>query len=166
VSDPNLLDTLNDVLGSTRLPASQLTLELTQGTIAQITESGHDMLRAIRRLGVHVCIDNFGIDWPDAAAGLDDAQFDRVKIDVSVIHALSDRERTTDRIRPIIGAARARRIRVSAIGVETEQQLSLLRDEDCRVMQGYLLGRPSPPAEFEMTFNGRASHKSWTSVQA
>jgi diguanylate cyclase (GGDEF)-like protein/PAS domain S-box-containing protein len=166
ISAPEFGDVVKAALDATGIDPTRLTLEITQDAVSHVTLSGDDTLASLARLGVHICVDNFGIDAPHEMEQFDHACFDRIKIDMSLVHALSDREGAIDRIRAIQRAARAQRIAVGAMGVETERQMSLLREEECLVMQGYLIGRPGPANKMDELLGGPPVERTLIPVRA
>jgi diguanylate cyclase (GGDEF)-like protein/PAS domain S-box-containing protein len=154
VNDPGFVDMVKAALDLSGLDADLLTLEVPQDLAVQVARRADSNLAVVLDLGVHICIDNFGIDDFHPVRQTDGDLFDRVKIDQSLVHALSQREGAIERIRSMLRMARARRLQVSAIGVESQRQMTLLRDEDCLIMQGYLIGRPCPASKFDELAHG------------
>ena len=100
---------------------------------------------ALRELGVHVVLNDFGVGH--ASIGyLRDYAFDGLKIDRSFTAGIETDPRSLAFVRAIIEMARALGIGATAEGVETDGQLRLLRSEGIATVQGHLLGRPMTPS--------------------
>ena len=125
------------------LPASRLELEITESILMQDSEVILTMLREIRALGVHISMDDFGTGY-SSLSYLRRFPFDKIKIDQSFIRSLEESGDCIAIVRAVLGLGRSLGMRVIAEGVETEKQLSILHDEGCEQVQGYLFSKPQP----------------------
>jgi diguanylate cyclase (GGDEF)-like protein/PAS domain S-box-containing protein len=142
----NLVGVVSDVLAESGLPASRLELEVTETVLLEQTAEIIRCLEELRALGVSVVLDDFGSGY--ASIGyLRRFKFDRLKIDRSLVHGLARQPDAPGLIVAITGMARALDIRTTAEGIETEDDLTLLRAAGCDEGQGFLLGRPLPAAQ-------------------
>jgi EAL domain-containing protein (putative c-di-GMP-specific phosphodiesterase class I) len=130
-------------LGSSGLPASRLELEITEAVMLQDTETTLATLAQLKALGVRISMDDFGTGY-SSLSYLRKFPFDKIKIDQSFIRDLSTRPESMAIVRAIAGLGAALGIATTAEGVETVDQLRVVRDEGCTQVQGYLLGRPKP----------------------
>jgi diguanylate cyclase (GGDEF)-like protein len=130
-------------LGSSGLPASRLELEITEAVMLQDTETTLATLAQLKGLGLRISMDDFGTGY-SSLSYLRKFPFDKIKIDQSFIRDLSTRPESMAIIRAIAGLGAALGIATTAEGVETEDQLRVVRAEGCTQVQGYLLGRPQP----------------------
>jgi EAL domain-containing protein (putative c-di-GMP-specific phosphodiesterase class I) len=130
-------------LGASGLPASRLELEITEAVMLQDTETTLATLAQLKGLGVRISMDDFGTGY-SSLSYLRKFPFDKIKIDQSFIRDLSTRPESMAIIRAIAGLGAALGIATTAEGVETEDQLRVVRAEGCTQVQGYLLGRPQP----------------------
>lgn len=130
------------VLAETGLTPARLEIELTETTLVDSAAAG-EHLRAVRHLGVTVAIDDFGTGHTSVSQ-LVDLPVDCLKIDQSFVGSSDPQHQAL--LKLIIGAAHAFGLTVVAEGVENTATLQLLRDLDCDVVQGYLLGRPMSAA--------------------
>jgi EAL domain-containing protein (putative c-di-GMP-specific phosphodiesterase class I) len=106
-----------------------------------------DMLMQIRAKGVvHIDVDDFGTGY-SSLSYLKRFPIDYVKIDRSFIRGLGREKVDSEIVRSVIRLAAAIGIRAVAEGVETEDQLSQLRDLGCPLVQGYHLAPPQPPEQ-------------------
>src|SRR5262249_28647479 len=134
------------VLAAAGLPAHRLELEITEAVLLQNDEVIVGMLHQLRALGVRISMDDFGTGY-SSLSYLRSFPFDKIKIDRTFI---SDVERNRDSaatIRAIAGLGASLGIETNAEGIETPEQLDLVRRAGCTEAQGYLLGRPRPAAE-------------------
>jgi EAL domain-containing protein (putative c-di-GMP-specific phosphodiesterase class I) len=106
------------------------------------------MLERLRARGVRVAIDDFGTGH-SSLQSLQRLPIDALKIDRGFVKNLAQGRDGQAIVRAIIAMAHSMRLRVVAEGVETEGQLRFLERERCEEIQGYLLGRPVPPDQFE-----------------
>lgn len=132
-----------EVLMSTGLPANRLELELTETAIFQDKKRAFNVLRQIKALGVNIALDDFGTGYSSLEM-LRSFPFDKIKLDRSFIHEAEDSLPAKSIIRAVLALGKSLGIPVLAEGIETEGQLTLLGEEGCDEVQGFLLGRPVP----------------------
>ena len=118
-----------------------LTLEITETVLLRDPARVRTVVAALREMGVHVVLDDFGVGHASIAY-LRDYAFDGLKIDRSFVSGIETDARSRAFVRAIIEMARALKISATAEGVETDGQLQALRKKGVESMQGYLLGRP------------------------
>ncbi|HTC36828.1 MAG TPA: EAL domain-containing protein [Bryobacteraceae bacterium] len=124
------------------LPASRLEFEITETALMNNLENVIEQIEMLRRLGVRFAIDDFGTGY-SSLSHLRNLPVDCVKIDRSFIKDLeTGGEGCTTLVRGIIALAHSLRLQVVAEGVETAQQLALLKALGCDVNQGFFLHRP------------------------
>jgi EAL domain-containing protein (putative c-di-GMP-specific phosphodiesterase class I) len=111
-------------------------------------------LLQLKALGVRIAMDDFGTGY-SSLGYLQRFPFDKIKIDQSFIRALGSDADSLAIVRAVIGLGRSLRMPVVAEGVETEEQLALLRREQCDGIQGYLIGEPMPLKSFAADYAGR-----------
>lgn len=136
-----------DALEETRLDPYCLELELTESLIMQNAEMAVDALDSLDRLGVRISIDDFGTGY-SSLSYLKRFRIHTLKIDRSFVRDLPGN--TEDRliVSGIISLAHSLGLLVVAEGVETAEQLSFLRTQQCDAMQGYYFSKPLPAEEF------------------
>jgi diguanylate cyclase (GGDEF)-like protein len=132
-------------LAKSRLPASRLEIEITELVLMQDNESALASLHRIKELGVSVAMDDFGTGY-SSLGYLRSFPFDRIKIDQSFIRDLSKDKESLAILRAVVGLGRSLGIVTTAEGVETRDQLEVLKAEGCTDAQGYLFGRPQNAA--------------------
>jgi EAL domain-containing protein (putative c-di-GMP-specific phosphodiesterase class I) len=94
-------------------------------------------------MGVQIACDDFGTGYSNFSY-IQKLAFDRIKIDRSFVRELGVTPAALRIVQAILGMARSLGMEVTAEGVETEQQFSMLRAQGCGEIQGFLLGRPMP----------------------
>ncbi|HEX3995390.1 MAG TPA: EAL domain-containing protein [Acetobacteraceae bacterium] len=145
---PGIVATVADVLKQTGLPPKRLELEITEGTLMADTQNALRILTSLKGLGVKLAMDDFGTGY-SSLSYLRKFPFDKLKIDRSFISDLEDDTEAETIVQAIIAMSRSLRLDVTAEGVETKRQLSMLRALGCNFVQGYLLGRPRTAAQVE-----------------
>lgn len=128
------------------LPAYRLEVEITEGTLMTESELVLGQLRLLRDMGVGVALDDFGTGY-SSLSYLCRFPFSKLKIDRSFAAALDHSASARNVLRAIVKLGHGLGMTVTAEGIETARQLSLLRDIGCDLAQGYLLGRPAPLGE-------------------
>ncbi len=139
----NLVDKV--VSFSKGLPLSRLVLEITETFLMKDREAAALTLNSLKKLGVRFAIDDFGTGF-SSLSYLQSFPFDKVKIDRSFVSNISNQKRSSTLRRSIIQLGYNLAMTSVAEGVETEQQLDLLRAEGCVEAQGFLFS-PAVPAE-------------------
>jgi diguanylate cyclase (GGDEF)-like protein/PAS domain S-box-containing protein len=142
----NLEAEIGAALLESGLAATRLELEVTEGLLLQDNDSNTKLLRALRKMGVRIAMDDFGTDY-SSLGYLRRFPFDKIKIDQSLVRDLPDGGSGDAIVQAIIALAHSLGISVTAEGVETQQQLDLLRDSGCGQAQGYLFSRPVPASD-------------------
>ncbi len=145
-----LSDEILQRLRAHRLSAQSLELELTESILLDDSEAALDALAELRGLGLGLSIDDFGTGY-SSLSYLCRFPVDRLKLDRSFIARLDQDARSRALVRSLIGLAHQLGLRCVAEGIETEEQLALLRDYGCDEGQGFLFAPPlSPLAAFEL----------------
>jgi diguanylate cyclase (GGDEF)-like protein/PAS domain S-box-containing protein len=139
----NFIGIVTDALDRSGLDPARLELEITETTIIADKERALHLLRQIKALGVTVAIDDFGTGYSSLET-LRAFPFDKIKLDRTFMNEIESSPQAKAIIRAILALGRSLEVPVLAEGVETDDQLALLRKEGCDEAQGYLLGRPRP----------------------
>jgi EAL domain-containing protein (putative c-di-GMP-specific phosphodiesterase class I) len=143
----DLAQTIHEVLLETGLAPNRLEVEITEGVLVSDFARALAQLRRIKNLGVHIAMDDFGIGY-SSLSYLQAFPFDTLKIDRSFTNKLGKDTHTDEIVRAVIGLGRGLKLPVVAEGVETSEQLEFLAREQCKAVQGYLVGRPAPIADY------------------
>ncbi|WP_199200445.1 putative bifunctional diguanylate cyclase/phosphodiesterase [Alkalicaulis satelles] len=134
---------IHQVLIETGLPPARLEIELTETALIKDKAQSLHIMRQIKALGVSIALDDFGTGYSSLDT-LRTFPFDKIKLDKSFTDELKTDPRSLAVVRAVLTLARSLGIPVLAEGIETVEQLELLRIEHCDEGQGYLLGRPAP----------------------
>jgi diguanylate cyclase (GGDEF)-like protein/PAS domain S-box-containing protein len=133
------------VLTTLALPANRLDIEITETVLMHSSAEAVENLHRLKAAGVTITLDDFGVGFSSFAC-VRAFSFDRIKIDGSFVRDAVAR-RDCQVIVGVIGElGRRLGITIVAEGVETPEQLELVRDQGCHEVQGYLLGKPAPLA--------------------
>ncbi|AFZ13995.1 diguanylate cyclase/phosphodiesterase [Crinalium epipsammum PCC 9333] len=139
--EPHLVQLVADILAETGLAPEFLELEITESTVMQNVEFAKTMLHILEEMGVHISMDDFGTGY-SSLSYLKKFPFHTLKIDQSFVRELKDNLQDMAIISAIIALGRSLNLRIIAEGVETNEQLELLRRLDCEQIQGYFFSRP------------------------
>ena len=144
--DKHLVANVRAALADSGLPADRLELEITESVLLNDSKATLAILHEIKAIGVQISMDDFGTGY-SSLSYLRSFPFDKVKIDRSFIKDLPHDRNSIAIVRAIIGLSGTFGLRVTAEGVETEEQADLLALERCSQLQGYLFSKPIPVAE-------------------
>jgi diguanylate cyclase (GGDEF)-like protein len=136
-----LIADIENALAVSELDPEALTIELTETALMRDAEQTGRRLTTIKALGVRIAIDDFGTGY-SSLAHLQRFPVDALKIDRSFISALRHNQEGETLIRTLVQLGKALSIETLAEGIEQQQELSLLKDEDCDSGQGFLFARP------------------------
>jgi diguanylate cyclase (GGDEF)-like protein len=144
--DSDFVRVVTGALEASRLPASRLELEITERVLIQDSNAAQTVLRRLKDLGASIAMDDFGTGH-SSLSYLRSFPFDRIKIDQSFISDLPKSNDSLAIVRSVVGLSRSLGIVTTAEGVETTEQLDVLRAEGCTEAQGYFFSAPRSLAE-------------------
>ena len=144
----DLVPSVLSALTISGLSAGRLELEITEAVLLQDSEATLATLHKLRGFGVRISMDDFGTGY-SSLSYLRSFPFDKIKIDRSFVHELATRDDSMAIVRAVTGLGKSLGIATTAEGVETQEQLDILRAEGCNEVQGFLFNRPRPAAEVE-----------------
>jgi predicted signal transduction protein with EAL and GGDEF domain len=148
---------VEQTLKDTGFPAGKLVLEVTETALMDNLGQALEQMASLRRLGVRFAIDDFGTGY-SSLSQLGNLPVDSLKIDRSFVKDLEAEGRdSTTLVRGIIALAHSLQLEVVAEGVETEEQLTLLRGMGCDINQGFLLHKPMPEEQVERLLDAVAA---------
>jgi len=142
----NLVQLVMSALAGSGLEPERLELEITESVLMQESEASVRILHQLRSLGVRIAMDDFGTGY-SSLSYLRRFPFDKIKIDRAFVRELSRNPESTAIVRAIVSLGRSLGISTTAEGVETQEQLDIVRAEGCTEVQGYLLSEPKPARE-------------------
>ncbi len=151
VFDPDLEDTLEKILRINNLGYDALKLEVTESAYTENADQVIRVVEGLRRKGFEVEMDDFGTGYSSLNM-LSAMPVDVLKMDRGFIRNIDNSEKDVQLVALILGIARNLKIPVIAEGVETLEQLKILRDLGCEMVQGYYFSRPLRASEFELHY--------------
>lgn len=153
LSHPAFAADLDRILGESGMPPSSLLLEVTENVVS-LGEDLVTLMGGLRARGVRLALDDFG-QGQTSLRHLRELPLDVLKIDKVFVDGLAGEE-AHDRaiVRSVIGLAHELGLKVIAEGIETEEQLLLLREMRADLIQGYLLQRPTTPEQVALLLGG------------
>jgi len=146
-ADENLLEDIATVLREVGMKPELLELELTESMVMQNAERAGKVLAALKKLGVRLAIDDFGVGY-SSLTHLKRFPIDTLKVDRSFIRDIPQDSEDKAITQAIITMGRSLDLTVVAEGVETLEQQTFLRDHDCDELQGFFFSKPIPSEQF------------------
>lgn len=143
--DTRLLNSVIRCLDESGLSPRRLTIEITEGVFLESSDHVTNALRSLLDLGVEIALDDFGTGYSSLSYLLS-FPFSKIKIDRSFVDGIESSFGKTQIVRAVMDLAKALGFKVVAEGVETGEQLSVLQELNCDLIQGYLF---SPPQQAE-----------------
>ena len=147
-NQPGLIEKVVNFIDINGLEPHYLKLELTESMIMQDVNSAITTIKKLQSLGVKIALDDFGTGY-SSLIYLKNLPINTLKIDRYFIHNVATDPQKSAITKALIQMAHNLNLDVVAEGVETEAELSFLRQHNCNYMQGFLFSRPLPAAEFE-----------------
>jgi len=149
VADADLAAVVAAAVSRNDLDPSLIEIEITESMLLKQGDASLENLGRLEELGVKLILDDFGVGY-SSLDYLRRLSLDRLKIAREFVAGLGQREEDTAIVVAILSMAHALGVGVVAEGVETEAHLSWLREHHCDFAQGFLLGRPQPPAQLRL----------------
>ncbi|MCY7279736.1 MAG: EAL domain-containing protein, partial [Sphingomonas bacterium] len=145
-NNPGIVATVASALSDYKLRAERLELEITEGVFLADNDATDETFANLKALGVRLALDDFGTGY-SSLGYLKKAPFDKIKIDQSFVRGAASRDnRNSAIIRAIVTLAESLRMDTTAEGVETHDDLQLIRSLGVNQVQGYIFGRPADAA--------------------
>lgn len=144
INRPGFVPLLSEILKETELPPQYLELEITESTLVSSIMDATMLLKSLQELGVKVSLDDFGTGY-SSLNYLTKMPINTLKIDKSFIDNICYSDKDSYIAQSIIQLAHSLDIKVIAEGVEHEEQLTLLRDQRCDIVQGFIYSAPLHP---------------------
>ncbi len=146
LTQPTILEQIRDILEKTDLPPRYLKLEITETALVDQTEAVIEVLNALRNWGVQICLDDFGTGY-SSLSYIQKLPVDTLKIDRSFVNRLAVDGTSSDVIGMIFDLGSRLKLEVVAEGIESLDQLRMLKTMNCEQGQGFWLSKPLPPAQ-------------------
>ena len=160
-----LVEMVVAALAASGLPADRLELEITESSLLQNSEATLSMLYQLRELGVHIAMDDFGTGY-SSLSYLQSFPFDKIKIDRSFVKDITDGIGSLNIVRAVTAMARGLGMTTTAEGVETPEQLEMIKAEGCTEMQGYLFSPPLSAREVDELLERRRQREPGSAAAA
>lgn len=141
----NIVAVVKSALQTSGLDPARLELEVTESLWIQNTDTVFQQLMSLRAMGIQIALDDFGTGY-SSLTYLWKFPFDRVKIDRSFVMEMESDQKAEAIVKTIIALSKTLNLSVTAEGVETPAQAQALILAGCDQAQGFLFGRPLPPA--------------------
>jgi EAL domain-containing protein (putative c-di-GMP-specific phosphodiesterase class I) len=139
----NLVSTFKHIISKTELEPKYLELEITESSIIDHPELTKDILDRLIELGIYISMDDFGSGY-SSLGYLKKFPFHKIKIDQSFVRELKNEPQDLAIISAVITLGKGFDLDVVAEGIETKEQLQLLKELRCEIMQGYFFSNPLP----------------------
>ena len=149
--DPQLIENIQALLFKYQIPPQSLELEITENVVITELAIAMDTIVTLQNMGIKVSIDDFGTGY-SSLAYLRKLPIDKIKIDRSFIEEVASNDSDLTIVKSMVELSHGLGKRVLAEGVETEEQLRLLRNIGCDAVQGYYISRPIPEEELKKYF--------------
>ena len=153
--DPQLVDSIRNVLDETGMPPNLLELEITESVMLHDIDTAVRKLLAIRDLGVRLAVDDFGTGY-SSLSQLKRFPIDALKIDRSFIRGIPTDKDDMAITEAILALGKTLGVTIVAEGVETVEQQTFLMRHACHEMQGFYFSRPIPPEQFADFYRAHA----------
>jgi EAL domain-containing protein (putative c-di-GMP-specific phosphodiesterase class I) len=144
--DGDIVKVVAQVLDETGLPPERLELEITENLLINDTDEVLQKLKTLRSLGVAIAMDDFGTGY-SSLSYLARFPFSKIKIDRQFIRTMTQDPAVKTIVKTIIALGKSLGMTITAEGVETIEQATLLREFGCPQVQGFLYSQPIPAAE-------------------
>jgi predicted signal transduction protein with EAL and GGDEF domain len=142
----SLVSTVVSALAASGLDSDRLELEITEAVLMHTNDATLAVLHQLRSLGVRISMDDFGTGY-SSLSYLRSFPFDKIKIDQTFVRDLIEKPDAIAIIRAVAGLGLSFGMTTTAEGVETQEQLDLMRAEGCTEVQGYFYSKPMPASE-------------------
>ena len=146
--DTSFIESIFDRINAMELDPTMVRFEVTESAYADLEAKAMDYLNKMQKQGIKILLDDYGSGMSSLSM-LENFSFDIIKLDLGFIRKIGINDKAESIIITTIGLAHMIGAKVTAEGVETEEQLKFLRDYDCDFIQGYYFYKPMPEKEFE-----------------
>jgi EAL domain-containing protein (putative c-di-GMP-specific phosphodiesterase class I) len=160
LDDVGFVDAVIEALTAANLPASLLTIEVTESMLMQDVSNAHATLVALRAIGIRTSLDDFGTGY-SSLAYLKRLPFDSLKIDRAFVRELATSHLDRAVADAIVAVAKKFTMHVVAEGVETSEQAAILENLGCDMLQGYLYSKPVGAHHIESVMRALANDASF-----
>ncbi|MFQ5547083.1 MAG: EAL domain-containing protein [Woeseia sp.] len=142
-----LVELIESILNANKVEQKLINLELTETTLLEDLTIARPLLKDLAKYGVGIHIDDFGTGY-SSLSYLAELPVQTLKIDQSFVERLTESKTNARVVQAVIALGKAMGLDVIAEGVETEQQMEMVKTFGCDLAQGFLIAKPSPDEEF------------------
>lgn len=142
----DLAGSIEKILEESGVPPERLELELTESVVMQDARKADNILSRLSRIGIKLAIDDFGTGY-SSLSYLKRFAVDRLKIDQSFVRDMTHNADDAEIARAIINLGHTLGLEIVSEGVETKEQLELLKQQGCDIIQGYYISKPIPASD-------------------
>ena len=146
--DSPFIESIFERIKDLELDPTMIRFEVTESAYADLEAKATDYLNKMQKQGIQILLDDYGSGMSSLSM-LENFNFNIIKLDLGFIRKIGINDKAESIIITTIGLAHMIGAKVTAEGVETEEQLKFLRDYDCDYIQGYYFYKPMPEKEFE-----------------
>lgn len=150
----DFIDQIGKILDATEVDPNLLEIEVTEYTMLQNIDKVSSIISHLKSLGISASLDDFGTGY-SSLHYIKQFSIDSIKIDISFIHNITTNPDDVAIVSAIIAMARAMNIQVIAEGVENYDQLKVLKELGCYLIQGYIYSRPKPVKDITELLRGK-----------
>lgn len=143
----DFITTINTIIDKHQIDSSLIEFEITEATLIKHEKVVKEVIDEIRELGIRIALDDFGTGY-SSLTYINQFPIDTIKIDRSFINQVTESEESAVIIKSLIYLAKELKMNLVAEGVETYDQLSFLKQQECQEIQGYIFSKPVPEENF------------------
>ncbi len=148
IAAPDMTDFITKIVKENGLSPSEYMLEITESAYTSDSKHIIEIIENLRKLGHKVEMDDFGSGYSSLNM-LTDMPIDVIKMDKAFIRNIQPGNKAMHLVELVLDIAKYLEVPVVAEGVETEEELKMLKDAGCDIIQGYYFSKPIPPSEME-----------------
>jgi PAS domain S-box-containing protein len=148
LDSPGIVNDITEALEASGLDHHRLVVEITESTLMRDPASTVERISQLKALGIRVAVDDFGTGY-SSLAYLRRFQVDILKIDRTFIASMTSSEQSSTLVHSLVQLGKSLGLDTVAEGIEEQQQLEQLRDEQCDTAQGFLYAKPLSPQDLE-----------------
>ena len=144
----NFLDTIISILEEYNIPTNLVEIEITEATSQANSFLSISIIKKLKERGVRVLMDDFGVGFSNVS-NLRKIPFDAIKIDKSFIDEITNDVKAREIVRFLVNLCKVNEMEVIAEGVDSKEQLEILKKVRCDTIQGFYFAKPLPKADYE-----------------
>ena len=144
----NFLDTIVSILDEYNIPTNLVEIEITEATSQANSFLSISIIKKLKERGVRVLMDDFGVGFSNVS-NLRKIPFDAIKIDKSFIDEITNDVKAREIVRFLVNLCKVNEMEVIAEGVDSKEQLEILKKVKCDTIQGFFFAKPLPKVEYE-----------------